>query len=120
VAVRARNFDRDRLAFATTPLTVGSADVTDVQVDLTAPEVRVRAAPDLREQSLVLTGATGSAELDAILGLGHIALVVPTFSEARIFGLRPGRYALAPRKDPERRTEFEVRVGETELSVNVR
>jgi hypothetical protein len=122
LAVRARNLDRDRLAFATTPLTVGKADVTDVQVDLTTPEVRVRAVPELREQSLVLTGATGSAELDALLGLGHIALVVRNYygGDARIFGLRPGRYALAPRKAPERKTEFEVGAGAGMVDVEVR
>ncbi|HEX5010702.1 MAG TPA: hypothetical protein VFY71_09890 [Planctomycetota bacterium] len=122
LAVRARNPDRDRLAFATLPLTVGSTDVSDVTVDLTTPEVNVRGVPELRDQSLVLTSATGSAELDALLGLGHIALVVrgPFNGEARIYGLQPGRYALAPRKDAARRTEFELGEGQARVDVAVR
>jgi hypothetical protein len=120
LAVHARTVGRDGLAFAMLPVSVGAADVTDLQIDLRAPQVHVLVAGDLIGQSIVLTSATGSAELDAILGLGHIALVQPEFSAASIFGLRPGRYALAPRKDPGRRTEFEVPAGQAAVSVIVR
>jgi hypothetical protein len=107
------------LAVGVAPVSVGDSPLPELRLDLSAPEIRVRAPADLRTWRVRLASQTASAELDALLALDYIGVKpADETGDARLFGLPPGRYTLKPTCEPPRNVEFEV--GNGPLTIELR